>query len=65
MRRMAVGEQIRILTDKWSVTRDLGAFARMTDNAVLSVEPAEGPADSWWVVMEKRSATFVVRDRPG
>ena len=50
MRLMSDGDRISVLTDKWSVVRDLEAFAHITENGFLGFA-VEGPA--WRVTLER------------
>jgi TusA-related sulfurtransferase len=55
-RHLSAGQRLRIWTDKWSVVRDLQAYAHTTGHAYLQwAEDPEAPG-TWRVLLAKRSA---------
>lgn len=61
---MPIGERVSVLTNKWSVVRDLEAFAHITENGFLGFV-VEGSA--WRVTLERLSTSRlrVGSDRSG
>ena len=60
MRTVPIGERVSVFTDKWSVVRDLEAFAHLTENALIGfVEEGSG-----WRVTLQRLATSRLKVRP-
>jgi len=53
MKRLKIGDSVRIWTNKWSVVRDMEAYAHSTGHRYLGWQEHPEEADTWWVVLEK------------
>ncbi|AEJ41888.1 hypothetical protein TPY_3736 [Sulfobacillus acidophilus TPY] len=53
MKHLNAGDTVRIWTNKWSVVRDMEAFAHSTGHHYLHWEEHPEDADTWWVILEK------------
>lgn len=53
MRSLEVGDTVRIWTDKWSVVRDLQAYAHTTGHRYLQWQEHPDVPNTWYVLMEK------------
>jgi TusA-related sulfurtransferase len=50
---MPIGTQLDILTNKWSVVRDMQAYAHMMGHKYLGYGTHPDLTDTWWVYLEK------------